>query len=466
MWLLALAWVCHIRDTQSLDTWETVQRYVRCHIFCLLETTLFADKSTAYAHTKYLPLFQNFEQIGTYSWRSATLTHLYRSLCRASRYDCKEMDDPIDLLFERMPFLAPIPRQQFALADILVACRWSHHPRTRAWMSRSAMSIRHDIDYMDEFVLRPYISIIIPTKLHAHLDVCDTVRLLLSFECVEWNSADRLVPWIILDVPEVVIVHSSAATPPAIPLATPQTSTTLCIISVISLSSPTTISVITASTTACIMASTIITAQITASSCIIAPIMANRAITACIIARTTPSRAILDSSSQTFSHFHHSGDPLEKDLIPTVPSQQSSHSHRASVDNSSRRSHRTPTPDSRASGCIDSYLEIDRGRLNVPTQASSGLDLNAPTQEVVDEYIPDPYASAEAGGSCSVEGQAEADGSGPIEGQAKAGGSGLVEGHVVGHQYNLRTDVRPPNRFTPSNVDKIANKGMEYLRSH
>ncbi|KAL4304965.1 hypothetical protein AHAS_Ahas16G0031000 [Arachis hypogaea] len=51
---------------------------------------------------------------------------------------------------ERMPFLAPIPRQQFALADILVACRWSHHPRTRAWMSRSAMSIRHDIDYMDE----------------------------------------------------------------------------------------------------------------------------------------------------------------------------------------------------------------------------------------------------------------------------------------------------------------------------
>ncbi|QHN84614.1 uncharacterized protein DS421_16g530150 [Arachis hypogaea] len=143
-----------IRDTQSLDTWETVQRYVRCHIFCLLETTLFADKSTAYAHTKYLPLFQNFEQIGTYSWRSATLTHLYRSLCRASR--------------------------------------WSHHPRTRAWMSRSAMSIRHDIDYMDEFVLRPYISIIIPTKLHAHLDVCDTVRLLLSFECVEWNSADRV----------------------------------------------------------------------------------------------------------------------------------------------------------------------------------------------------------------------------------------------------------------------------------
>ncbi|XLU22085.1 hypothetical protein S245_058151, partial [Arachis hypogaea] len=149
-----LSWVRHIRDTHPLDTLESVQRYVRCHIFCLLGTILFADKSTAYAHAKYLPLLQNFEHISTYSWGSATLAHLYRSRCRASRYDCKEMDGPLDLLFvwawERMPFLAPIPRQQLALADIPVARRWSHHPRTRAWISKNVASIRHDIDYMEE----------------------------------------------------------------------------------------------------------------------------------------------------------------------------------------------------------------------------------------------------------------------------------------------------------------------------
>ncbi|RYR24919.1 hypothetical protein Ahy_B02g058508 [Arachis hypogaea] len=105
--------VCHIRDTQPLDIWKSVQRYVRCRILYLLGTTLFAEKSTMYAHVKYLPLLQNFEQISTYSWGSATLAHLYRVLCRT--------------------------------------LRWSHHPRTRVWVSRSAVSIRHDIDYMKEY---------------------------------------------------------------------------------------------------------------------------------------------------------------------------------------------------------------------------------------------------------------------------------------------------------------------------
>ncbi|KAL4294419.1 hypothetical protein AHAS_Ahas18G0226200 [Arachis hypogaea] len=111
---------------------------------------------------------------------SGTLAHLYKALCRASRYDCKEMGGPLDLLFvwawERVPFLAPIPRQRLAPADILVARRWSHPPRTREWMWRSAASVRHDIDYIEEFVWRPYLGIIIPAELHHHLDVCATVR--------------------------------------------------------------------------------------------------------------------------------------------------------------------------------------------------------------------------------------------------------------------------------------------------
>ncbi|RYR75598.1 hypothetical protein Ahy_A01g000157 [Arachis hypogaea] len=119
-----LSWVCHIRDTQPLDTWESIQCYVRCQIFCLLGTTLFIDKSTAYAHAKYLPLLQNFDQIGNYSWGSACLAHLYRSLCRASRHDCK-MGGSLDLLFvwawECMLWLAPIPRQQLAPVDIPMA---------------------------------------------------------------------------------------------------------------------------------------------------------------------------------------------------------------------------------------------------------------------------------------------------------------------------------------------------------
>ncbi|KAL4315002.1 hypothetical protein AHAS_Ahas15G0141500 [Arachis hypogaea] len=48
-----------------------------------------------------------------------------RSLCRASWYDCKEMDGPLDLLFvwtwKRISWLAPIPQQRLASTDIPVA---------------------------------------------------------------------------------------------------------------------------------------------------------------------------------------------------------------------------------------------------------------------------------------------------------------------------------------------------------
>ncbi|RYQ92782.1 hypothetical protein Ahy_B09g099023 isoform B [Arachis hypogaea] len=84
-------------------------------IFCLLGSTLFTDKSTAYAHAKYLPL------------GSTCLTHLYRALCRASRYDTKEMDGPLNLLFvwawERMSCIAPVLRQTLPPAEIPVAMR-------------------------------------------------------------------------------------------------------------------------------------------------------------------------------------------------------------------------------------------------------------------------------------------------------------------------------------------------------
>ncbi|QHO02433.1 uncharacterized protein DS421_13g423760 [Arachis hypogaea] len=94
-----------------------------------------------------------------------------RSLCRASRYNCKEMDDPLDLLFawawERMRWLAPILRHQLAPAEIPMESS-STAPKMVRYDSAS---IRHAIDFMEE---RSYVGIIIPADLHAHIDVCDT----------------------------------------------------------------------------------------------------------------------------------------------------------------------------------------------------------------------------------------------------------------------------------------------------
>ncbi|XP_057760131.1 serine/threonine-protein phosphatase 7 long form homolog [Arachis stenosperma] len=110
---IKLSWIRQIRDAEALDTPESMQRYVRCHIFCLIGTTLFPNKSTSLVSYKYLPLLRNFVEISSYSWGSACLAYLYKSLCRASNYDTKDMDGPLVLLhvwtWERMPWLAPIP---------------------------------------------------------------------------------------------------------------------------------------------------------------------------------------------------------------------------------------------------------------------------------------------------------------------------------------------------------------------
>ncbi|RYR73298.1 hypothetical protein Ahy_A02g007650 [Arachis hypogaea] len=163
----------------------------------LSRSTLFTDKSTAYAHAKYLPLLRGFERIHTYSWGSACLAHLYRALCRASRYNTKEMDGPLNLLFvwawERMPCIAPVPRHILPPAEIPVAMRWSHSERSTAWLEKTVETFRHDIDYMQEFEWRPYEGMIVPGELHGHLDVCDIVAPLLSFECIEWHPANRVM---------------------------------------------------------------------------------------------------------------------------------------------------------------------------------------------------------------------------------------------------------------------------------
>ncbi|XP_020999655.1 serine/threonine-protein phosphatase 7 long form homolog [Arachis duranensis] len=123
-----LHWVRRCRDSEPCDTQESIERYVRAHIFCVLGTVVFPDKSTTSLNSKFLPLLRNFHQISQYSWGAASLAHLYRSLCRASRYNCKEMDGPLILLFvwawERMPFMAPIPRNQLLNIGVPLARRY------------------------------------------------------------------------------------------------------------------------------------------------------------------------------------------------------------------------------------------------------------------------------------------------------------------------------------------------------
>ncbi|XP_057728089.1 serine/threonine-protein phosphatase 7 long form homolog [Arachis stenosperma] len=133
-----------------------------------------------------------------YSWGAASLAHLYRSLCRASRFNCKKMDGPLILLFvwawERMPFLAPIPRDQLSNIGVPLARWWSHWRRHTRYIRRPTAHFRRGLDDMgvDDFIWRPYMGVEIPDGLASHMIMSSTQSPLVSFECIEWHATDRV----------------------------------------------------------------------------------------------------------------------------------------------------------------------------------------------------------------------------------------------------------------------------------
>ncbi|XP_057758557.1 serine/threonine-protein phosphatase 7 long form homolog [Arachis stenosperma] len=108
------------------------------------------------------------------------------------------MDGPLILLFvwtwERMPLLAPIPRDQLGDVGISLARRWSHWRRHTRYIRRPTAHFRRGLDDMgvDDFIWRPYIAVEIPDVVAAQLFMCSTQLPLVSFECIEWHPTDRV----------------------------------------------------------------------------------------------------------------------------------------------------------------------------------------------------------------------------------------------------------------------------------
>lgn len=88
-----------------------IKRYTRAYIMQLIGGFLFADKSNTFVHLMFLPLLDNFEEAGKYSWGGACLAWLYKELCGASRSTSLEIAGPLILLqvwaFDRFCMIAP-----------------------------------------------------------------------------------------------------------------------------------------------------------------------------------------------------------------------------------------------------------------------------------------------------------------------------------------------------------------------
>ncbi|RYQ92447.1 hypothetical protein Ahy_B09g098677 [Arachis hypogaea] len=142
----------------QLDTVLGRQMYVKIHILLLFGTNLFCDESGMTVHWKFLPLFRNFAEIRDFSWNSACLAHLYRTLCWASRYNYKDVDGQLALLYvwawERLPFLAPFV--------------WNPYSHER----------------ME--------NIVVPNEILQHRLTWSATVPLISFECIEWHASDSV----------------------------------------------------------------------------------------------------------------------------------------------------------------------------------------------------------------------------------------------------------------------------------
>ncbi|XP_025652135.1 serine/threonine-protein phosphatase 7 long form homolog [Arachis hypogaea] len=142
----------------------------------------------------------SIQSIGHYSWGSACLAHLYRGLCRASRYNCKEIDGPITLLLGwawiRLPYLSPLPREphSFPLAN-----RWRNWERgDRRYRYLNLAHFRKAFDELQEgqFMWVAYAvdhvdPNIIPPEIYMQSVVWSATVPLVSFECIEWHATDR-----------------------------------------------------------------------------------------------------------------------------------------------------------------------------------------------------------------------------------------------------------------------------------
>ncbi|QHO38828.1 uncharacterized protein DS421_4g123830 [Arachis hypogaea] len=198
---IKLTWLRDLKENLQFTDEISIHRYVKCHIMLLIGTILFGDKSGACVHWKFLPLLCDFGSIVQYSWGSACLAHLYRALCRASRFNCKEIDGPLTLLLGwawiRLPYLSPLPREprSFPLAN-----RWRNWERgDRRYRYLTLSHFRKAFDELQEgqFVWYAY-SVdrvdpnIIPPEIYMQSVVWSATVPLVSFECIEWHATDRI----------------------------------------------------------------------------------------------------------------------------------------------------------------------------------------------------------------------------------------------------------------------------------
>ncbi|RYQ80138.1 hypothetical protein Ahy_Scaffold1g106742 isoform A [Arachis hypogaea] len=183
-------------EAECLDQFGVAPRKEECR-GCCIKLTWLCDLKENFQLTDEISI----QSIGQYSWGSACLAHLYRALCRASRFNCKKIDSPLTLLLGwawiRLPYLSPLPRKS---RNFPLAKRWHNWERgDRRYRYLTLSHFRKAFDEIQEgqFVWAAYDvdrvdPNIIPAEIYMQSVVWSATVPLVSFECIEWHATDRI----------------------------------------------------------------------------------------------------------------------------------------------------------------------------------------------------------------------------------------------------------------------------------
>lgn len=116
---------------------NTVQQYARAYLLMLVGSVLFTDHSGDCISAIYLPLFEDFNEAGRYSWASGVLAFLYRELCGATDPKRKQFGGPVLLLqlwsWERFPMGRPRTRRNCEVPRLGVGDLERRPPLGQRW---------------------------------------------------------------------------------------------------------------------------------------------------------------------------------------------------------------------------------------------------------------------------------------------------------------------------------------------
>ncbi|KAG8077845.1 hypothetical protein GUJ93_ZPchr0007g5763 [Zizania palustris] len=187
---------------------QTVERHVRAYILSLLCGVLFPD-GTGRMSLIYLPLIADLSRVGTYSWGSAVLAFLYRSLCSvASSHNIKNIGGSLLLLqlwsWEHSHVGRPLVRSPLCMETCIrqdvppVGFRWVGARTQSENATRCLKQYRDELNLqrVDQVKWEPYLHIessSLPPLCTKDAELWLTQAPLINFPIVEMYLPERVM---------------------------------------------------------------------------------------------------------------------------------------------------------------------------------------------------------------------------------------------------------------------------------